>query len=424
MPQKILKDIEKGKDIMKNSSLRTLSITLILFMAISLIFLSGCEKAQEPAAEPEPEPLILLAPKGPISLELFANTDGSGVVLAVAIETDRALEEEGAGSEEEDSEEGPVQPPPSIMATWGAPLEEEGRLSPDGYAVTLLLTKPDASILDDPCEEGSSETENNENEGEGSEAEAGLEEGIDEEASTTLSIEVNTKDTSYTFEDLFFATEYKVTVKAYAKDPLTGEVKESGEIEDTVTTGVPDLKSPLLRAEGTSQTDICLAWDEVLGATGYIIRCGPKEEGITDKLIEVCAHVKEYVNSGLGKNTTVFYTIAALYGAHEYPVSEAVSAATKSPAIGGASGGTGSSGASGGAAGGGGGGGGANAQWYYFAQCGAQFASAGEAEWHAGNAHSYVDADGWTVFAPEKWGGQVATSPAEAYAILKAQFGW
>jgi len=87
----------------------------------------------------------------------------------------------------------------------------------------------------------------------------------------------------------------------------------------------------------------------------------------------------------------------------------------------------GNSGGSGGNSSGGGGnsgGGGGSYQWYYFAYCGAQFGSAGEAEAHAYSAHGMEDGFGMWITLPECWGGAQGTNAGEARNLIRANHGW
>ena len=423
---------------------RVFSLTLAAVMVMTLVLMSGCnnETPAEPAPDPAPVPeqQTVLAPAAVENLLLTTNIDEEGVVsfsqAEEALGADAAVSDAENNAVSGDSASGDTAVyTPKITAQWNAPAADEGRLPVKGYIVAIDIVH--AGITADAAEAEDSATVDNtaaetDDGADAVEAESGA-----EEDTLTYPIEVKTEELNYTFDDLSFDTEYVVSVQAYSEyTEEEGTVVAEGTVQDglligqetkqTVKTGVPMLESPALKAVAQNQTDIKLSWGTVDGATGYVLRCGAGAETVTDLLYNASGDETEYTNAGLAPGTTVYYSIAAIYGSHEYKVSDIVTATSKSadaPAKSSSGGSSASNSGGGGTSGGGGGGAAPVGHWYYFAQCGAQFATAAEAEYHAACAHDYTDETGYHMVT-EHWGGCMASSPGEAWAILKATYGW
>ena len=141
---------------------------------------------------------------------------------------------------------------------------------------------------------------------------------------------VEVAGTEYTFEGLEYATEYRISAKAFLR--YGGDIVISADTAADAVTGLPAIESPTPAAEGISTTEIKLTWDPVEKATGYVIRLGGAKEEVDKIIYEAGEDETEYTVSELAAGAIMYFTIAAKYGDHEYPESEIVRGTTYMPA--------------------------------------------------------------------------------------------
>ena len=162
------------------------------------------------------------APAAPTGLVLRTNIDENGVVsfpeTIVALD---APTEDGTHARQEEAAKSPRAAGniPQITAQWDTPESDTAAL-PEGYVVELYMA--DSNAASDAATAGSAGS-------------AGADTGADAAGFTLVSTN-DTTETSFTFDDLHYTTEYKVTVKAYVTDEQ-GNPSYSDEASDTITTG-------------------------------------------------------------------------------------------------------------------------------------------------------------------------------------------
>ena len=469
-------------------------MAMVMVMTLSM---GACAKTEpEPIIEPLPEPIHIVGPGAPINLVLATNADENGVVCvayieevvsvgddAISTEHESAEDEEGkaeesteevteeeaaeeeAAEEEVAEDEIPEIIASTITATWDPAEGTDGVLDADGYIVTLAAIMP-KDIQEDFTDEDDDEEADADTEEEVTEDEAIEDDAIDdvEDAYYTplLYQQIDTTETTITFTNLAFTTEYTITVRAKASNPKDGSIIDGGVVmesvvlstevaEEMITTGFPSITSPDLYAEGISRSEILLSWELLPGIapTGYIIRNGSTADTIDEALYEAAADETTCVCSELYDGTMMFFSIAAIFGDHEYPISDPVSATTKKPAPtpapansgggnnnGGNNGGGGTPATGGGNSGGGGGNSGGSGpdtgglvyMEGYFAQCGAAFGSYAEAERHANSAHTSPNPSNpdRPFINCESYGGIGGYFPpgTNLYAELARSYGW
>ena len=149
-------------------------------------------------------------------------------------------------------------------------------------------------------------------------------------AEGTGSVEMT--ETEAVFDGLEYATTYKVSVIAFIR--YGGEPVLSAAVDAEAETDIPDLVSPVLKAEGISTSEIKLTWELVEGATGYQIKVtNETDKDIGLVIYEAGDDETEYIDSEInGSPLTpgcrVFYTISAKFGDHVYEASEIVRGTT------------------------------------------------------------------------------------------------
>ena len=142
---------------------------------------------------------------------------------------------------------------------------------------------------------------------------------------------VEVTGTEYTFKGLEYATEYRISARAFLR--YGGDIVTSADAAaaDAVT-GVPAIESPTPEARGISITEIKLTWEPAEKATGYVIRLGGAQEEVDKIIYEAGEEETEYIVSELRAGAIMYFTVAAKYGDHEYPESETVRGTTYMPA--------------------------------------------------------------------------------------------